>query len=284
MRDLEADYSPRSTVSIEEFDGIMDRQVAETHRATAGLNGFQGIAFDDRSDERLDVWGIADDQLRPAVLSIHGGYWRARSRRDAGFMARVLAVEGIATIPVDYGLAPAVSLEEIVRQIRAAVQWVHTSGREHGIDPTRLYAVGSSAGGHLAAMTAVQGWQEALGLPCVAVAGVMPISGLFDLRPLVALSPNDWLSLTPDRAAALSPMVLRATNVPACFVIAEREPDGFIRQTRDLSRLWRTHAHASLYTVPDRNHFDVFLDLGDPRSALSRALVDLVHSPTSGCG
>nr|WP_237440034.1 alpha/beta hydrolase [Amycolatopsis rubida] len=271
---VDRDYSAQATVTKAEFDAVLARYRSASESATAGLDGDTDLAFDPLSDERLDVWGSSPGQLRPVVLAVHGGYWRMLSRHDTAFMARVLADAGIATVVPDYTLAPAATLEEIVRQVRAAVAWIRHHGAEHGLDRERIHVVGSSAGGHLAAMTAVAGWQHAAGLPEDVVKGAMTISGLFDLRPLVGSFANAWLALDSARAEALSPILAPPGAVPLHVAVAEHEAAGFPRQ----SKAFHAHWPGSLTVVPGRNHFDVFLDLADPRSALSQALVRLALS------
>ncbi|UKD57168.1 MULTISPECIES: alpha/beta hydrolase [Amycolatopsis] len=273
---VDRDYSAQATVTAAEFDAAMARYRSASESATARLNGVAGLAFDPLSDERLDVWGISPGQLRPVVLAIHGGYWRMLSRHDTAFMARVLSDAGIATVAPDYTLAPAAPLEEIVRQVRAAVAWVHHHGAEHGLDRERIHVVGSSAGGHLTAMTAVAGWQRAAGLPEDVVKGAMTISGLFDVRPLVDSFANAWLTLDSTRAEALSPILAQPGAAPLHVAVAEHEAAGFHRQSKAFHAHWP--AAGPLTVVPGRNHFDVFLDLADPRSALSQALVRLALS------
>lgn len=119
-----------------------------------------------------------------ALLYIHGGYWRTLAKEYSAFMARNFAAAGVSVTALDYSLAPAARLEKIIRQVRRAVAWVYTHGATHGLDATRIHVAGSSAGGHLAACIAAEGWQAAVGLPRDAVKAVFVISGLFDLRPL----------------------------------------------------------------------------------------------------
>lgn len=272
---VDQDYSAQATVTETEFDAVMARYRSASESAVAGLDGQAGLAFDPLSDERLDVWGTSPGQLRPVVIAVHGGYWRMLSRHDTAFMARMLADAGIATVVPDYTLTPTATLEEIVRQVRAAVAWVHHHGAAHGLDPDRIHVVGSSAGGHLTAMTAVAGWQVAAGVPEDVVKGAMTISGLFDLRPLVDSFANAWLTLDTTRAEALSPILLPPGTAPLHVAVAEHEAAGFHRQSRAFHAHWpvaRSHT-----VVPARNHFDVFLDLADPTSTLSRAVIELVR-------
>lgn len=272
---IDADYNVRNTVSPELFDATVEEYRRRSREVVDGLDGFADLRYDPDSTERLDVWGTGGD-LRPVFVAIHGGYWRALSRHHTAFMSRMLDAAGIATVAVDYGLAPHTPLEVIVRQVRAAVAWVYHHGAEHGLDPSRIVVGGSSAGGHLTATTMVSGWQADFGLPDDVVRAAMPISGLFDIRPLVNSFANEWLGLDDARADALSPMLQTDRVGPrAVIAVAEHDGVGFLTQSRMFHEAWARHSESELLVVPDRNHYDVFLDLAEPESALSRALLGL---------
>ena len=272
---IDVDYNVRNTVSPELFDATVEEYRQRSRETVDGLDGFADVRFDPDSTERLDVWGVGG-ALRPVFVAIHGGYWRALSRHHTAFMAGMLADAGIATVAVDYGLAPHTPLEEIVRQVRAAVAWVYHHGAEHGLDPNRIVVGGSSAGGHLTATTMVSGWQAEFGLPDDVVRAAMPISGLFDIRPLVDSFANEWLGLDDSRASALSPMLQTDRVGPRAVVaVAEHDGVGFLEQSRKFHEAWARRSESELLVVPDRNHYDIFLDLAEPDSALGRALLGL---------
>ncbi|MBW8486490.1 alpha/beta hydrolase [Actinomadura parmotrematis] len=272
--ELDVAYNVRRKAGEELFAAHMARYRAASDAAVDGLPGTPGIVYDAASGERLDVWGTGGGP-RPVFVFVHGGYWRALAREDSRFMARMLHGQGVATVVPDYTLAPAATLEEIVRQVRAAVAWVHREGRAHGLDPDRITVGGSSAGGHLAGTLMVEGWQEELGLPADAVKAAMPFSGLFDLRPLTRVYVNEWLGLDAARAARLSPALLPAgRRFPAVVAAAEHDGAGFVEQTRAFAAHWGIEP----LIVPGRDHFDVVLDLGDPESTVARALLDLIRS------
>ncbi|GBF17064.1 lipase 2 [Rhodococcus sp. Br-6] len=272
---IDVDYNVRNTVSPELFDATVEEYRQRSRETVDGLDGFADVRFDPDSTERLDVWGVGG-ALRPVFVAIHGGYWRALSRHHTAFMAGMLADAGIATVAVDYGLAPHTPLEEIVRQVRAAVAWVYHHGAEHGLDRNRIVVGGSSAGGHLTATTMVSGWQAEFGIPDDVVRAAMPISGLFDIRPLVNSFANEWLGLDDSRASALSPMLQTDRVGPRAVVaVAEHDGVGFLEQSRKFHEAWARRSESELLVVPDRNHYDIFLDLAEPDSALGRALLGL---------
>ncbi|TDC70457.1 alpha/beta hydrolase [Actinomadura sp. GC306] len=272
--ELDVAYNVRRKAGEELFARHMARYKDESARAVDGLPGHPGIVYDEVSGERLDVWGTGEG-LRPVFIFLHGGYWMALSRGVSSFMARGLYEQGAATVVPDYTLAPNASLEEIVRQVRACIAWVYRHGPEHGLDPERIVVGGSSAGGHLTGMTMVGGWQEALGLPSDVVKAAMPVSGLFDIRPITRVYVNEAVRLDLARAAALSPALLPvAHRCPAVFVVAEHDGDGFLEQSRSFQPVW---GNGELLVAPGRDHFDVVHDLADPESPVGAALLGLLR-------
>lgn len=280
--DTDRRYNVRALVGEARVTGLIARYRAESEGAVGDVPAHRDVRYDEHSAQRLDVWapGTARE-LRPVFVYLHGGYWRALSRAESAFMVGTLAGDGIATAVVEYRLAPAVTLEEIVREVRAAVAWIYHHAAELGVDRRRIVVGGSSAGGHLTGMVMLDTWQRAFGLPVDAVAAAMPFSGLFDLRPLLRTRVNGWLGLDEERARALSPgLRLPTRGLPARIVVAEHDGPGFLDQSREFFRSWSSRfPGATLDVVPDRNHYDVVLDLGDPDSALSRALVELCQAP-----
>ncbi|MCM2563147.1 alpha/beta hydrolase [Lutimaribacter sp. EGI FJ00015] len=273
---IDEDYNARSTVSEAAFQDIIADYSRFSDQAAALFMEHAGVVYDP-CGEKLDVLGAGGDG-RPAVIFVHGGYWRALSRAHSRFMAPMLAARGVATVVPDYTLAPAVSLSEITRQVRAALAYVWHNAADLGIDRRRIFAVGSSAGGHLAACLAADGWQAAHDLPEQVLAGAMPISGLFELSPLARGHPQEWLNLTDAELDATSPMRhVPAVSCPMVVALAEHEAPGFVRQSQAYARAWSDAGHpVSHMVIPQRNHFDVILDLCSDQSALSAALLQMI--------
>lgn len=275
---LDVDYNARATVPEEVFERIIGLYGARSAEAADAFMLREGVVFDE-SGERFDLLGPQGARGVPAVIFIHGGYWRALSRFESRFPALSLAPQGVHTIVPDYSLAPAVSLTEIVRQVRALLAHVWREAEALGIDRERIVVTGSSAGGHLAAMLAVGGWQGDFGLPSSPVAAAMPVSGLFDVGPLARTHPQEWLKLTDAETVALSPMRhVPPSGPPMVVALAEHEADGFRRQSAAFSERWSAAGgEARNLVIPDRNHFDVILDLCDANTTLSRTLLALAQ-------
>ena len=130
---------------------------------------------------------------------------------------------------------------------------------------------------HLAAALAMPGWQADYGLPDTAVHAALPISGLFELAPIAASHVQEWMALTEPELHALSPLRHIPGTAPSVIAVAEHETPGFHRQ----SEAYALALAAPLLTIPGRNHFDVILDLMQPDSILSKALLSLIGPVTA---
>lgn len=283
---LNRDYNARETVSPERFAHAMTRYRQQSDLLRAPWLRHGDVVYDPESGQVLDIFGPAAgprDAPCPVFIFIHGGYWRALSKRDSAMMAGMLAARGIASVIVDYTLAPQATLDEIVRQVRAAVAFVWHHGRGHGLDPDRICIGGSSAGGHLTGAVLAQGWHDDFRVPADLIKFAMPVSGLFELAPIAATFPQEWLQLDADAVARLSP--LRHVPVNGCPITvawAQHEAPGFLRQSMAYATSWRAAGgRATLLQIPECNHFDILLDWADAESALSRALLSGIRE---ACG
>lgn len=229
--------------------------------------------FGDTDDERIDVFRAARHDA-PAVLFIHGGYWQAGDKRDVSFVAPLLVRAGIAVAINNYALAPGASLDTMVVQTRKALHWLHRNAARFGIDAHRLYVMGHSAGGHLAAMML-----SAHGSAHGAVAplqGAIALSGVFDLLPLVETSINRALGLDQASAIRLSPARLaRQSAAPLYTLVGEEETTGFHMQRTLLSSQWRDVHH--LAPVTARHHYTMLDLFREPGNMWLESIVDIVR-------
>jgi arylformamidase len=112
-----------------------------------------GLPYGAGEREKLDLLHPSKEGDAPIALFIHGGYWKAMDRGFLSHCARGLNGHGIAVALPSYDLCPAVTIDVIVAQMRAAAAFLF---RRHG---RRMLAIGHSAGGHLAAMLLATDWR-----------------------------------------------------------------------------------------------------------------------------
>jgi acetyl esterase/lipase len=109
------------------------------------------------------VAGAGPGAKNPAYLFFHGAGWAAGMPEWGYGNCRRLAAKGIVGISFEYRLRwrHGTTPIESVADAKSAVRWTRQHAAELGIDPDRIVVAGFSAGGHLAAATAlVQGYDE----------------------------------------------------------------------------------------------------------------------------
>lgn len=146
---LNEDYDARATVGVDGFAKEMARYRSQSEKMKLAYGLHFDITYCQKSGQALDIYGPTvngNGPLLPVFLFIHGGYWRALSKADSAMMAGTLAVNGIATVVIDYPLAPAAGIGDIVHAVRSAVAFIWRRGHEFGLDPQRISLGGSSAG------------------------------------------------------------------------------------------------------------------------------------------
>ncbi len=101
--------------------------------------------------------GLKPSDRRSAIVFFFGGGWIGGDAKQFYQHAQALADQGMVAFSADYRVKSRNQTTpfECVQDARAAIRWVRAHAAEWGIDPDRIVASGGSAGGHLAACTAV---------------------------------------------------------------------------------------------------------------------------------
>jgi len=95
---------------------------------------------------------------RACFITIHGGGWTGGNPQRMYPFAAHYSKLGLVGISVQYRLHSAktgVSVFDCVKDARSAVRYVKQHAKELGVDPQKVIVSGGSAGGHLAAATAL---------------------------------------------------------------------------------------------------------------------------------
>ena len=90
----------------------------------------------------------------PVVLFVHGGSWTSGNKNFYSFIGRRLAKQGVVAVIINYRLAPPVHVPEQAADCARALAWTVGNISKYGGDPARVFVMGHSAGGGLAALLA----------------------------------------------------------------------------------------------------------------------------------
>jgi arylformamidase len=226
------------------------------------------LRYGDGDRHRVDVFPCGRSAA-PTLVYIHGGYWQMNDKEPYAFLGEGLLPAGFNLAVVEYTLAPAVRLDEIVREVRQAVGWVIDRAKGLGGDPARVFVSGHSAGGHLTAMAMTD----------ARVAGGVAISGIYDLEPIRLNYLNDKLGLDVAEAERNSPLRhLPASAAPLVVTVGLGELPELIRQSEEFAEAWRRRGlRGSYLPVSRHDHFSILEELARPHGAILAALKELAR-------
>ena len=271
LMDLAGEYNNRALVP--NHGEIISRwhRDAAAYRAVAG--GELDVPYGARPRNRLDIFsgrgGAVDGAL---VVFIHGGYWRSFDKSVFSHVAGPANAAGLDVVVPGYTLCPEVTLADIIDEIRQCCLFLFRRlGRQ-------LVLTGHSAGGHLAAAMAATDWQL-FGAPRDLIKAGLSISGIFDLRPLMATPYNDDLRLTAVEAVAGSPLFWPVPNrVVFDSWVGGEESFEFQRQARSIAAAWTGLGLDSHYeAVPGENHFSIGDAFSHSNHPITRRLLEIVR-------
>lgn len=184
------------------------------------------------------LYAPAVDKL-PVLLYFHGGGFTIGGLETHDSLCRQIALRGgIAVLALDYRLAPEHRFPTAVDDCWAAVRWLAGKGGELGLDTRRLAVGGDSAGGTLAAVTALHA--RDIGLPLRAQLLITPGTMAHADTPSHRLFANGFLldavtiawffahyiSAADREDWRFAPMNADDLDglTPACVVLAECDP------------------------------------------------------------
>ncbi|MFI5273463.1 MAG: alpha/beta hydrolase family protein [Ktedonobacterales bacterium] len=223
----------------------------------------------------------------PVVVTIHGGYWRARFDLEYfGHACADLTAHGLATWNIEYrrignpgGAWPGTFLD-----VAAAMDHLRTLAVTHPLDLARVVTLGHSAGGQLALWLA--------GRPCIAPESpvyaahplrpraTIALAGVLDLRQTYALNLSNGAAAEllggspdtfPQRYAAASPAELLPLGVPATLFHGSADTHVPFALSADYAERARAAGDdVRLVTLPGVGHFEPV----DPRAAEWAAVRD----------
>ena len=156
------------------LDLMIERQVPPTHTLTPAqarafyrerrtfsqpepppVHAVRDLRTDTGTPLRLYTPGPGGGPL-PLLVYFHGGGWVIGDLDTHDVVCRSLAVQsGCAVLAVDYRMGPEHVFPAAVDDCTAAVRWARRAAALLGIDPARVAVGGDSAGGNLAAVSAI---------------------------------------------------------------------------------------------------------------------------------
>jgi acetyl esterase/lipase len=210
----------------------------------------------------------------PVILWVHGGGWRAGSKRDLPPFD--LVRHGYALASIDYRLSQEAPFPAQLEDCKAALRWLRGNAKRYNLDGDHIGAWGFSAGGHLAALLGTTGGERELkcrrgsagrsnrvqavcdfsGPADLAALGRDPGPRQQDLESIISRLLGGSLSTHLEQAQRASPIShISRDDAPFLIVHGDRDDVVPLRQSqRFYQALRKGHVPAEMLVVPGGGH------------------------------
>jgi arylformamidase len=247
---------------------------------------------------RLDLFsparrpGAAPAPLAPVLLYFHGGVWQRGEKGDYRNIGEAFAAQGVLTATVNYRLTPPARHPDHVQDAARAVAWAVRHAAAYGARPDRVFLSGHSAGGHLVTLLVFDPrYLRAQGIEPERLAGVIALSGIFDLRRPIDDTPEGGFERhiyppfgrDPGVLDDASPIRhLRATRVPLLIVLAGDDYRDMQTQSAVFAdALRQRNLPVRFETIPGRGHFQLVQAIGSAHDPTTEIVTRFVVGPAA---
>ncbi len=223
------------------------------------------LRYGPRERNRIDFLKAGD--RAPTLLFIHGGYWQARAKEVFTVVAEGPMAHGINVALIGYRLAPDATLDEIVAEIHAGIDYLAGQLPALGAAADSIVVSGWSAGGHLTSM--------ALSHPKVRAG--MAISGIYDLEPIRHSYLNEKLKADEAVSRRNSPMMMEGGPLkPLSLVVGSAELPLLRKQTADFAGHRAKHGlPVTCEEISGADHFTIMLEMMSPKGRITTLIRQL---------
>jgi len=252
--------------AVPQSTAMFSNWIARSKTFRSAHSQYLDIPYGSLEREKLDYYSAGPNT--PLVIFIHGGFWQQYSKNDFSFLAESFLKEGISVVMVDYPLAPQASMDQIVTSSANAVQFIGQHISEWGGDPKNVILSGWSAGAHLCVTSMKQ----------MKVKAVVPISGIFELEPLIGSFLNKNLQMDLAIAKRNSPILKLPTGkTPIYLFVGSGELSEMRRQSCDFAdKLKASKYPVELVDIPGKNHFTMLEQFEFPVGVIHSCILSII--------
>jgi acetyl esterase/lipase len=231
---------------------------------------------------KLDIFTPKDQKDFPVLFFVHGGAWRSGNKSLYPTLGKTFAEQGIGTVVINYRLSEndgKVKHPDHINDVAAAFTWVYENIGKYGGKKDRIFITGHSAGGHLVSLLATdESYLKAHKLSVAAIRGVLPLSGVYEIRHDVFVFKNQF-GTDEKVCKAASPINNIKENLPPFLVIyADQDLPTLGKMAESFhAKLKESKCESSVLKVEKRDHISIIIklsvDIADPATS---AMLDFI--------
>ena len=273
QQQLNGQYNTR--LSVPDYSAYFNRWEKDSLETQKKFSLFKDICFGTHPDECLDIYPAGSPGSK-TVIFIHGGYWHLLDKTLFHFLSATFIAHNITSVYINYRLAPAATIDEIVSSCGQAVNWVRDNISRYSGNPSEIYVLGHSAGGHLASMLMTEPDFSFL-------KAVVSLSGLFSLEPIRLSYLNEMVRLDAASTERNSPVFLNPLNhCPLLLITGADESEEFKTQSTELYKSWKQNPDSiELLEIPGKNHYSILETVTEEGSVVQSAILRLMNIQTN---
>jgi acetyl esterase/lipase len=209
-------------------------------------------------------------KLRPIIIFLHGGSWRAGDKNDmtnVNYNAAIqLAAKGFIVANANHRLAPSNKIDHMISDSSALISWWHENAKLYGGRIDQFVLVGYSSGAHLLSLGAVASTIK----PCAFVG----ISGLFNPEEFISSIPFTMFALKPsfgekiDSLKTYSMVNVKIDYFPPTLLLLSHDESLRVRadNTAFAKHLEKMKIKVQIKDSDAANHYDQMLAAGQKSS------------------
>jgi acetyl esterase/lipase len=227
----------------------------------------QGVSYADEKD-KLDLYVPEGRPNAPVIVSYYGNQLMGGEKSEDAYIGRRFASAGFLTAVVNYRLSPAVSHPAHVQDAAASFAWIKRHIAEYGGDADRVFVIGYSAGGYLAALMAADPrYLAAHKLSPRDIRGVVPVSAFYWVERRGVAPDRDksvwgtnrdvWMDASPAHH-------LHAEAPPMLILYADRDEDWRREQNVEVAAAMAAagQKNVEIRMISDRTHATIWARVG----------------------
>jgi acetyl esterase/lipase len=237
-------------------------------RVVRDVSYLQGVNYANNKD-KLDLYLPEGRVKAPVIVSYYGNQLMGGDKDEDAFVGQRFASSGFVTVVVNYRLSPEVSHPAHVQDAAASFAWVKRHITEYGGDADRVFVIGYSAGGYLAALLSTDArYLAAHKLSPRDIRGTVPVSAFYWVERRGVAPDRDkrvwgtnqrvWVDASPAHH-------LGAGAPPMLILYADDDEDWRRAQNVEVAAAMKAagHAQVELAMISDRNHATIWERVGD---------------------
>ncbi|MFI5156675.1 MAG: alpha/beta hydrolase fold domain-containing protein, partial [Chitinophagales bacterium] len=94
----------------------------------------------------------------PVILAIHGGAFKMGDKASGEITPMLEGLtRGYALVSINYRMSGEAKAPKLIQDVKAAIRWIRANAKQFKLNPDKIAAWGSSAGGHLSSLAGTSG-------------------------------------------------------------------------------------------------------------------------------